>query len=80
MTSVTELLKVAEEAELALRQNVVQLRLKEDGSAYQMRITKDTAMVDNAVFRDDVTRAEYRAANRAAKDRCQGSQGKTSES
>jgi hypothetical protein len=56
---------------LLLSESVVQLQ-RTEGDGYRLNIRDETHMFENNPFRDDVSMAEYRAANRAAKmrDRC----------
>jgi len=70
-TSITELIKQGEDVNRILGESVVQL--VREGEAppgeqekFQLNIRPETHMFENNPFRDDVTKDQYKAANRAA--------------
>ena len=65
--SIIELIKYGKECDQLLRTQVIQA-VKVDGkeNVYRATVTENS-LVDNAIFRDDVTDAEYKASIRAAR-------------
>ena len=65
--SIKELMKYGQECDQVLRTQVIQaVKVEGKDNVYRAPVTENT-LVDNAIYRDDITDAEYKASIRAAR-------------
>ena len=71
-TTIEELVKLGESADEVLRKKVIQL--EEIGeNRYKVNVNEDTEFGENTLYRDDITREQYRQRNRESRKKCSDS-------
>ena len=68
-TSLKELTQLAADVRVILEKQVVQAEATERGT-YKLNLRDEHPRWENTEFRDDITRSQYREANRHGKQKC----------
>ena len=68
-TSLKELVALAADVRVILEKQVVQAQVTDRGT-YKLKLRDEHQRWDNTEFRDDISRAQYREANKDGKQKC----------